>query len=126
MEQDKLIKQNEVATFIMEINKPFRILDYDQGLCVMSGYSPRELSSAAVTLDRLFREDFPKIVQTLEYQLSISNMINFQSRLRTKTGRLVATLCNGQAFTLQDGREVLQCVLTDITNLLSFEVIIDK
>ena len=35
---------NDVATFIIETNAPYNILDFDQGLCNMTGYSPRELS----------------------------------------------------------------------------------
>ena len=31
MERDKLISQNKVAAFILEINEPYRILDFDQG-----------------------------------------------------------------------------------------------
>ena len=117
MERDKLISQNKVAAFILEINEPYRILDFDQGLCLMSEYTPRELSGGFTTLDKLFRGDFDKIISSINYQLSISNMINFQSKLKTKTGKTVATLCSGQTFSLNDGREVIQCILTDITNL---------
>ncbi|MBQ8924247.1 MAG: diguanylate cyclase [Lachnospiraceae bacterium] len=117
MEKDKLISQNKVAAFILEINEPYRILDFDQGLCLMSEYTPRELSGGVTTLDKLFKEDFDKIISSINYQLSISNMINFQSKLKTKTGKMVTTLCSGQTFSLNDGREVIQCILTDITNL---------
>ena len=53
----------------------------------------------------------------MNYQLSISNLISIQHRIVTKSGTVLTVLCNGQAFSLNDGRDVLQCVFTDITNL---------
>lgn len=110
--------ENVVATCVLDTAAPYKILDFDQGLCIMTGYSPRELSSKINTLDKLlYVEDFSEAIKSINYQLSISNLISFQNRIVTKTGEVLTILCNGQAFSLNDGRDVLQCVFTDITHL---------
>lgn len=109
---------NDVATFVLETDAPYNILDFDQGLCIMTGYSPRELSKKICTLDNLlYVEDFAEAISSINYQLSISNMVSLQQRIVTKSGNVLTVLCNGQAFSLNDGRDVLQCVFTDITHL---------
>lgn len=78
----------------------------------MTGYSPRELSKKICTLDNLlYVEDFTEVIASMNYQLSISNLISIQHRIVTKSGTVLTVLCNGQAFSLNDGRDVLQCVL---------------
>ncbi len=114
------VSGNEVATFVLETTAPYNILDFDQGLCNMTGYSPRELSKKICTLDNLlYVEDFAEVIASINYQLSISNLVSIQHRIVTKSGTVLTVLCNGQAFSLNDGRDVLQCVFTDITNLES-------
>ncbi|MCM1083180.1 MAG: EAL domain-containing protein [Clostridium sp.] len=109
---------NDVATFVLETDAPYNILDFDQGLCTMTGYSPRELSNKICTLDNLlYVDDFAEVIASINYQLSISNLVSVQNRIVTKNGTVLTVLCNGQAFSLNDGRDVLQCVFTDITNL---------
>lgn len=109
---------NDVATFVLETDAPYNILDFDQGLCAMTGYSPRELSNKICTLDNLlYVDDFAEVIASINYQLSISNLVSIQNRIVTKNGNILTVLCNGQAFSLNDGRDVLQCVFTDITNL---------
>ncbi|MBQ8413478.1 MAG: diguanylate cyclase, partial [Lachnospiraceae bacterium] len=118
MASNNLVSGNDVATFVLETNAPYNILDFDQGLCVMTGYSPRELSRKICTFDNLlYVEDFTEAIASINYQLSISNLVSVQHRIVTKSGNVLTVLCNGQAFTLNDGRDVLQCVFTDITNL---------
>ena len=110
--------ENVVATFVLDTAAPYNILDFDQGLCVMTGYSPRELAGKICTLDKLlYVDDFSETITSINYQLSISNLISFQKRIVTKTGDILTVLCNGQAYSLNDGRDVLQCVFTDITHL---------
>lgn len=110
--------ENVVATFVLDTAAPYNILDFDQGLCIMTGYSPRELANKICTLDKLlYVEDFTETITSINYQLSISNLITFQNRIVTKNGDILTVLCNGQAFSLNDGRDVLQCVFTDITHL---------
>lgn len=109
---------NDVATFVLETDAPYNILDFDQGLCTMTGYSPRELSNKICTIDNLlYVDDFAEVIASINYQLSISNLVSIQNRIVTKNGNVLTVLCNGQAFSLNDGRDVLQCVFTDITNL---------
>ena len=118
MASSNSISSNDLATFVLETDAPYNILDFDQGLCVMTGYSPREISKKICTLDNLlYVEDFADTIASINYQLSISNLISLQNRIVTKSGNVLTVLCNGQAFTLNDGRDVLQCVFTDITNL---------
>ena len=118
MASGNFMSGNDVATFVLETDAPYNILDFDQGLCVMTGYSPREVSKKICTLDNLlYVEDFADTIASINYQLSISNLISVQHRIVTKSGNILTVLCNGQAFTLNDGRDVLQCVFTDITNL---------
>lgn len=118
MTSTNFVSGNDVATFVLETDAPYNILDFDQGLCVMTGYSPRELSKKICTLDNLlYVEDFAEAIASINYQLSISNLISVQHRIVTKSGTVLTVLCNGQAFSLNDGRDVLQCVFTDITNL---------
>ena len=120
MASTNFVSGNDVATFVLETNAPYNILDFDQGLCVMTGYSPRELSRKICTLDNLlYVGDFAEAIASINYQLSISNLVSIQHRIVTKKGQVLTVLCNGQAFTLNDGRDVLQCVFTDITNLES-------
>ncbi len=118
MASGNFVNGNDVATFVLETDAPYSILDFDQGLCSMTGYSPRELSKKICTLDNLlYVEDFTEVIASINYQLSISNLISIQHRIVTKNGTVLTVLCNGQAFSLNDGRDVLQCVFTDITNL---------
>lgn len=118
MASSNFVNGNDVATFVLETDAPYNILDFDQGLCTMTGYSPRELSKKICTLDNLlYVEDFTEVIASMNYQLSISNLISIQHRIVTKSGSVLTVLCNGQAFSLNDGRDVLQCVFTDITNL---------
>lgn len=118
MASSNFVSGNDVATFVLETDAPYNILDFDQGLCTMTGYSPRELSKKICTLDNLlFVEDFTEAIASINYQLSISNLVSLQHRIVTKSGNVLTVLCNGQAFSLNDGRDVLQCVFTDITNL---------
>lgn len=118
MASSNFVNGNDVATFVLETDAPYNILDFDQGLCTMTGYSPRELSKKICTLDNLlYVEDFTEVIASMNYQLSISNLISIQHRIVTKSGTVLTVLCNGQAFSLNDGRDVLQCVFTDITNL---------
>lgn len=118
MASGNFVNGNDVATFVLETDAPYSILDFDQGLCTMTGYSPRELSKKICTLDNLlYVEDFTEVIASINYQLSISNLISIQHRIVTKSGSILTVLCNGQAFSLNDGRDVLQCVFTDITNL---------
>ncbi len=118
MTSNNLVNGNDVATFVLETDAPYNILDFDQGLCMMTGYSPRELSKKICTLDNLlYVEDFTEAIASINYQLSISNLVSVQHRIVTKSGAILTVLCSGQAFSLNDGRDVLQCVFTDITNL---------
>lgn len=118
MSANNLVSSNEVATFILETNAPYNILDFDQGFCTMTGYSSQELSQKICTMNNLlYVEDFTEAIASINYQLSISNVISIQHRIVTKEGHILTVLCNGQAFSLNDGRDVLQCVFTDITNL---------
>lgn len=111
---------NDVATFVLETSAPYNILDFDQGLCLMTGYSPRELANKICTFDNLlYVDDFTDAIASINYQLSISNLVSVQLRIVTKSSNVLTVLCNAQAFTLNDGRDVLQCVFTDITNLES-------
>ena len=59
MASSNFVNGNDVATFVLETDAPYNILDFDQGLCTMTGYSPRELSKKICTLDNLlYVEDF--------------------------------------------------------------------
>lgn len=118
MASENFVNGNNVATFVLETDAPYNILDFDQGLCIMTGYSPRELANKICTFDNLlYVEDFAEAISSINYQLSISNLVSIQSRIVKKNGEILTILCNGQAFTLNDGRDVLQCVFTDITHL---------
>lgn len=118
MAANNFVSGNDVATFVLETDAPYNILDFDQGLCIMTGYSPRELSKKICTLDNLlYVEDFAETIASINYQLSISNLVSVQHRIVAKNGQILTVLCSGQAFSLNDGRDVLQCVFTDITNL---------
>lgn len=120
MTNNNYVNGTDVATFVLETTAPYNILDFDQGLCTMTGYSPREISKKICTLDNLlYVEDFAEVIASINYQLSIANTVSIQHRIVTKGGNVLTVLNSGQAFTLSDGRDVLQCVFTDITNLES-------
>ena len=69
MAASNFVNGNDVATFVLEAEAPYNILDFDQGLCAMTGYSPRELSKKICTLDNLlYVEDFTEVIASMNYQ----------------------------------------------------------
>ena len=93
MASSNSISSNDLATFVLETDAPYNILDFDQGLCVMTGYSPREISKKICTLDNLlYVEDFADTIASINYQLSISNLISLQNRIVTKSGNVLTVL----------------------------------
>ena len=68
MASSNFVNGNDVATFVLETDAPYNILDFDQGLCTMTGYSPRELSKKICTLDNLlYVEDFTEVIASMKY-----------------------------------------------------------
>ncbi len=106
-----------MATLVIATRPPYDILDFDQHLSKMTGYSREELLSALRTLGRLlYVADSREVLNSISDQLSVSNTVNVKSRIATKDGRVRSVLITGQAFQIET-ISVLRCVFNDITHL---------
>ena len=113
-------KQNmqQHAIYIYDLKPPYSILEVNDGFRKLTGYSSKDLSSSLKNLSSLiYPDDFITLTEDISRQILVSNITNIQHRLLKKNGDIITVLSNGQIYTLKDGRTVLQCVLTDITNL---------
>ena len=111
-------KQNKTGTFVIELKQPYPILECDEHFYDMMQYSVKDLKTRLRTLcDLIHEEDYEDLIGALEYQLSRSNFTSDRTRFLKSNGKIHKVLMNGQAFSLKDGREVLQCTCTDISSL---------
>lgn len=111
---------NQSAIFIIDLAPPYIILEFNRSFKHLTGYSSKDITLSNQTLESIvYPEDFSKLINNISYQLSVSNLTNDQFRIVRKNGDIISVLCNGQIYALNDGRNVLQFVLTDITNLES-------
>lgn len=109
---------NQSAMFILDIQPPYKILDFDNALCQMTGYSKEDFSTDLNRLERLiFPEDFNELIQSIHFQLSMSNNTSDKFRIVSKSGSIVSVLCNGQIISIDDKTSFLQCAICDITPL---------
>lgn len=100
---------NQLATAVIQSSNPYTILDFDQAFCDMTGYQTEQLIRKPLTVDELlYKDDFMEVVTSIRYQLSISNTMQLESRIVTKTGFILPVLMKGEAFYLEDGSEVIQ------------------
>lgn len=107
-----ILTQNQIATFVLETARPYQILDFDQAFCDLTGHTTEEMLKKFLTLDRLLhKDDFTEVITSIGYQLSISNTMHLETRIITKAGIILPVCMNGEAFYLEDGREVVQCKL---------------
>lgn len=111
-------KKNKTGTFIIELKEPFTVLEYDQHFLEMMKYTVKDMTEKVSLLSNvIFGEDYEDIIGSLSYQLNRSNFTSDRIRFVKGNGKVFHVLMNGQAFTLTDGREVLQCTCTDISSL---------
>lgn len=113
------VKMDELATFIVDITPPHTLLDCNAGFCKLTGYSKQDILDhiSSFFRDLVYPDDYSTLVTSFQEQLLISNLTTNRFRLTTKPGQVLTVLCNGQAYTDDNGKEVLQCILSDITLL---------
>lgn len=113
MEQGK-----KKGTFIIEIKKPYKILECNPAFLDMLDYSVDYFKKRIHVLkDIVSNEDYEDYIGAIVYQLKKTNYTNDKVYLNDRQGRGVRVLINGQAFTLVDGREVLKCSCIEMSNL---------
>lgn len=70
--------------------------------------------------------DYEDLEGSLVYQLNRSNFTSDRTHFIKGNGKSFQVLMNGQAFSLKDGREVLQCTCTDISSLETATLITER
>lgn len=111
-------KQNKTGTFIIELKKPYLVLECDHSFLDMISLSLNDINTKYPKLNNLIhKDDYNDLISSLEYQLQRSNFTSDRARFINGDSKYQNILINGQAFSLDDGREILQCTCTDITSL---------
>ena len=111
-------KKGKTGIFIIELNDSYPILECDKQFLTMMHYDIQDVKNQRQQLCNIvFPEDYEDFISSLNTQLQRSNFTSDRIRFEKRNGRVVQVLLNGQVFTLNDGREVLQCTCTDISSL---------
>lgn len=111
-------KNNHTGTFIIELKKPYPILECDQHFLDMLSITIEELKNSIHFLsDIVAKEDYGDLIGSLHYQLKRSNFTSDRIHIKKGNNSACQILMNGQAFSLKDGREILHCSCTDISSL---------
>lgn len=110
--------KNNTGTFIIELKKPYKVLECDHNFLNMMHFSVNHLKEHIHYLrDLLVKDEYDDFSSSLVYQLKRSNFTSDRTHFIKGNGKSYQILVNGQAFSLKDGREVLQCSCTDISTL---------
>ena len=111
-------KKGKTGIFIIELNDSYPILECDKQFLTMMHYDIQDVKNQRQQLCNIvFPEDYEDFISSLNTQLQRSNFTSDRIRFEKRNGMVVQVLLNGQVFTLNDGREVLQCTCTDISSL---------
>lgn len=106
------------GTFIIELKAPYSVLECDKQFLNMMQFTIKNVKEKVHFLeDIVYEEDYEDLTGSLSYQLNRSNFTSDRIRFIKGDGNIYQVLMNGQAFSLRDGREVLQCTCTDISSL---------
>lgn len=110
-------KKNK-GVFIIELNRPYKILECDTDFLKMMDYSVEDLKKKVHILKNIVQpEDYEDYVASLEYQLTRSNFTSDRVHLLNSNKKYLQMLVKGQAFTIKDGREVLKCTCLNVSTL---------
>lgn len=119
--------KNNTGTFIIELKPPYKVLECDQHFLNMMQFSIKQLKETIHYLrDIVTSEDYDDFTKSLVYQLKRSNYTSDRIHFIKGDGKSYQTLVNGQAFSLKDGREVLQCSCTDISSLETAALVTER
>lgn len=119
--------KNNTGTFIIELKPPYKVLECDQQFLNMMQFSVKQLKENIHRLcDIITPEDYDDFTGSLLYQLKRSNFTSDRTHIIKSDGKSYQTLVNGQAFSLKDGREVLQCSCTDISSLETAALVTER
>lgn len=111
-------KQNKTGTFIIELKAPYSVLECDKSFLNMMQFTMKDITGKIRLLSNIvYTDDYDDLSSSLSYQLNRSNFTSDRIRFVKGNGKVYQMLLNGQAFSLQDGREVLKCTCTDISSL---------
>lgn len=106
------------GVFIIELEKPYKVLECDTDFLEMMNYSEDALKRKVHILKNIvLQEDYEDYVASLEYQLTRSNYTSDRVHLLNGKERYLHMLIKGQAFTIKDGREVLKCTCLNVSTL---------
>ncbi len=120
-------RNNKTGTFIVELKKPYSILECDQQFLDMMQIERDDLNMKYRNLSNLIHnEDYDDLVGALIYQLNRSNFTSDRTRFINGKGKTHNILMNGQAFSLRDDREVLRCTCTDISSLETTALVTER
>ncbi|MGN0439056.1 MAG: diguanylate cyclase domain-containing protein [Lachnospiraceae bacterium] len=110
-------KKNK-GVFIIELAKPYKVLECDTDFLQMMNYSVDDLKKKVHILKNLVEQnDYEDFVASLEYQLDRSNYTSDRIFLINGKGNCLQMLVKGQAFTIKDGREVLKCTCLNVSTI---------
>lgn len=120
-------KKNNTGTFIIELKPPYRVLECDKHFLEMMQLSVKDLKAKIHVLNNIVDSaDYEDLEGSLVYQLNRSNFTSDRTHFIKGNGKSFQVLMNGQAFSLRDGREVLQCTCTDISSLETAALITER
>ena len=120
-------KQKKIGTFIIELKKPYLILECNRQFLDLMHISSKDVKTKYRQLSNMIhKDDYNDLAASLEYQLSRSNFTSDRARFINGFGKSHHILLNGQAFCLKDGREVLQCTCTDISSLETAALVTER
>ncbi len=112
------IQVSKPVSIIIEADMPYKIINYDQTLCQMLGYSVSEFARTKRSLyDLMSGHSFRQLMDDIDNGLSVSNYVDTKINLTCKGGSEKIVLFNGQAFITREDRIVLQCSISDVTAL---------
>lgn len=97
----------------------FTITYVNSGFCTLFGYKREELKSRFNNhyIEMIHPEDQQMVRRHFLKQINNSSVLEFEYRVMSKQGQVVWVLDKCQVVTGEDGREYLNCVLMDITQV---------
>lgn len=112
------MKETNKGVFVIEVKKPYKILECDSFFLRMMDFSAEYLKKKIHFLrDIVAGDDYDDFVASLNYQMERSNYTSDKVFLVNKGGKVLKTIVNGQVFTLKDGRMVLKISCLDVSSV---------
>jgi diguanylate cyclase (GGDEF)-like protein/PAS domain S-box-containing protein len=117
---NKNSKVSNSGAFVVDHKPPYQILEYNQNFLDMMKYTLKAIRQKVTCLsDLVTKEDFDDFIDSIEGQLSRSNLTRDQLHFLKGDGKQYPVLLNGQIFTLEDNSEVISFTCTDLSSAKS-------